>query len=273
MKKVILITGASSGMGKSAARILIGQGHQVYAAARRVEEMKDLEAAGGNIVPLDLTEEDSIVSCANFILDQEDRIDVLINNAGYGSYGAVEDVPITEARRQFEVNLFGLARITQLVLPGMRAHRSGRIVNISSMGGRIYTPFAAWYHATKHALEGWSDCLRLELKEHGIDVVVIRPGVIKTPWSDVAANNLLQSSGDGPYGPTVRKFAKMLNQLYAHKLATGPVVLGRLIAKTATVDHPQTRYTKGFLAKPSITLRNWLGDRIYDWITLRQLKG
>lgn len=273
MKKVILITGASSGMGKSAARILIGQGHQVYAAARRVEEMKDLEDAGATILPLDLTREESIVACIDKILHKEDRIDVLINNAGYGSYGAVEDVPITEARRQFEVNLFGLARITQLVLPGMRAHRSGRIVNISSMGGRIYTPFAAWYHATKHALEGWSDCLRLELKEHGIDVVIIRPGAIKTPWSDVAANNLLQSSGDGPYAPKVRKFAELLKKLYAHKWATDSEVLGKLIAKAATVKHPQTRYAKGFIARPSMTIRNWLGDRIFDWIILRQLKG
>ena len=273
MKKVILITGASSGMGKSAARILIDQGHQVYGAARRVEEMQDLEDAGATILPLDLTREESIVACIDKILQKEGHIDVLINNAGYGSYGAVEDVPITEARRQFEVNLFGLARITQLVLPGMRVHRSGRIVNISSMGGRIYTPFAAWYHATKHALEGWSDCLRLELKEHSVDVVVVRPGVIKTPWSEVAANNLLQSSGEGPYGPTVRKFAKMLNDLYAHKLATDSSVLGRLIAKAATVENPRTRYAKGFLAKPAITLRNWVGDRIYDWITLRQLTG
>jgi len=161
-KKTVLITGASSGIGKETARALLNEGYTVYAAARRVEQMKDLEKIGATIFPLDVTDEASIIASVNSILEKEDSIDLLINNAGYGSYGAIEDVPIDEARRQFEVNIFGLARLTQLVLPKMRENRYGKIVNISSMGGKIYTPFGGWYHATKHALEGFSDALRLE---------------------------------------------------------------------------------------------------------------
>ncbi len=273
MRKVILITGASSGMGKSAAFQLLQEGHIVYGAARRVDEMEDLRRAGAQIISLDLTQDESIESCIRRILTQENQIDVLINNAGYGSYGAVEEVPIGEARRQFEVNLFGLARITQLVLPGMRAQKSGRIINISSMGGRMYTPFGAWYHATKHALEGWSDSLRLELRDLGIKVVVIEPGVIQTPWSDIAVNHLIKTSGKGPYAPSVRKFAEMLQELYGHRRATPPDELGRLIAHAATISRPRTRYAKGFLAKPAMVLRYWLGDRLYDQLFWKQLNG
>jgi len=199
MNKVVLITGASSGMGKSTANILKNQGYIVYGAARRMEEMQDLKSQGIHIVPLDLTKDDSIVLCVNTIIDKEGRIDILINNAGYGSYGTVEDVSIAEAKRQFEVNIFGLARITQLILPKMREHNYGRIVNISSMGGKVYLPLDAWYFATKHALEGWSDCLRLEVKPFGIDVVIVEPGGIKTPWGLIAAESLRETSGKGAY--------------------------------------------------------------------------
>ena len=144
-------------MGKSTTTILNKQGHKVYGAARRLDQMQDLKASGISILSLDLTDDVSIVKCVDDIINKEGRLDVLINNAGYGSYGAVEDISIEEAKRQFEVNMFGLARITQLVLPKMREHQFGRIVNISSMGGKIYTPLGAWYHATKHAVEGWSD--------------------------------------------------------------------------------------------------------------------
>lgn len=273
MKKVILITGASSGMGESAARLLLKKGHQVYGAARRMDHMKDLEKAGATILPLDLTRDESIVSCIEEIVKREGRIDVLINNAGYGSYGAVEDVPIEVARRQFEVNLFGLARITQLVLPEMRKNSSGRIVNISSMGGKMYTPLGAWYHATKHALEGWSDCLRLELKESGIDVVIVEPGVIKTPWVDVSVQNLLETSGNGAYSRMANKVAQNLTELYSSNSATDADVLGRVIARAATVDNPKTRYVKGHLARMAMTARKWLGDRIYDRLMIYQMGG
>ena len=166
--QVVLITGASSGMGKETALQLIKDGYTVYGAARRIEKMKELQEAGGHALQMDISMEEDIKKALRTIEENHGGVDILINNAGYGSYGSVEETTIEDARYQFEVNLFGLARLTQLILPGMRQKRSGKIINISSMGGRIYTPLGAWYHASKHALEGWSDCLRLELKPFNI---------------------------------------------------------------------------------------------------------
>ena len=272
MSKVVLITGASSGMGKSTANILNGQGYIVYGAARRVEEMQDLKSQGIHIVPLDLTKDDSIVSYVNTIIDKEGRIDILINNAGYGSYGTVEDVSIAEAKRQFEVNIFGLARITQLILPKMREHKYGRIVNISSMGGKVYLPLGAWYFATKHALEGWSDCLRLEVKPFGIDVVIVEPGGIKTPWGLIAAESLRETSGKGAYAAFANSVADTMKKDFTNDRFTDVNVLGKTIAKAATVKNPKIRYVKGYSAKLAITLRKWFGDRIFDKVIMSQYK-
>ncbi|MBO9566779.1 MAG: oxidoreductase [Niastella sp.] len=272
MNKVVLITGASSGMGKSTAKILHSQGYTVYGAARRIDEMNDLKAQGMHVVQLDLTNDASIVEAVNLIMSKEGKVDILVNNAGYGSYGAVEDVPLDEARRQFEVNLFGMARLTQLVLPGMRKQRAGRIVNVSSMGGKIYTPLGAWYHATKHAVEGWSDCLRLEVKNFGIEVVVIEPGGIKTPWGQIAAENLRKISGKGPYANFANKVAENTHRLYGGDQLTDVDTLGKTIAKAATDRNPRTRYVKGYMAKPAIAIRKWLGDRVYDKIIMSQVK-
>lgn len=270
MKKVAIITGASSGMGKSTAYNLLQQGYKVYGAARRVDRMKDLQDKGMEVVQLDLTQDESIVNAVNTILEKEGRVDILINNAGYGSYGSVEEVPLEEAKRQFEVNIFGLARLTQLIIPTMRKQKSGRIVNISSMGGKIYTPFGAWYHATKFALEGWSDCLRLELKPFGVDVVIVEPGGIKTEWGSIAMDNLKKVSGNGPYAEMVNAMIKS-NDSNQDKL-TPVEVLGKEIAKAATVSNPKTRYLKGYLAKPLVRMKKWLGDKTFDKILLSQLK-
>lgn len=270
MKKVVLITGASSGMGKSAAHILHAQGHKVYGAARRTERMQDLADKGMGVVSLDLTQDESIQAAVAEVLEKEGRIDVLINNAGYGSYGSVEEVSIEEAKRQFEVNIFGLARITQLVLPGMREQKSGRIINISSMGGKIYTPMGAWYHATKFALEGWSDCLRLEVKQFGIDVVVVEPGGIETEWGSIAMENLQKVSGNGPYAKMVSQVVGALNDGGSN---LSPVdLLGNEIAKAATVNKPKTRYLKGYMAKPLVNLRRWVSDRTFDRLLMSQFK-
>lgn len=270
MKKVALITGASSGMGKSSAIELHNMGFKVYGMARRIDKMNDLKQKGIEVLALDLTQDDSIVEAINTVLKNENRIDVLINNAGYGSYGAVEEVKIEEAKRQFEVNIFGLARITQLVLPIMRKQQSGRIVNISSMGGKMYTPFGAWYHATKYALEGWSDCLRIEVKPFGIDVVIVEPGGIQTEWGDIAMDNLYKVSGNGPYSNMVQKIINASDK-NKNKL-TAVEVLGKEIAKAASEKNPKTRYLKGFLAKPLVMLRKWLGDKTFDKLLMSQIK-
>ena len=169
MKKIILLTGASSGIGYNTAESLAKEGNVVYGAARRIEKMETLKQFGVKPIYLDVTDEESIKSSIDTIIGNEGRIDVLINNAGYGSFGAVEDVEINEARRQFEVNLFGLARLVQLVLPHMRKQKEGRIINVSSMGGRLTTYFGAWYHATKYALEVFSDALRMEVADFGLE--------------------------------------------------------------------------------------------------------
>ena len=263
-KKVVLITGASSGIGESAAILFHNSGFKVYGAARRVEKMKNLEEKGISTISLDITKEKSVVNCVNTILEKEGSIDVLVNNAGYGSYGAVEDVPLEEARHQFEVNIFGLARLTQLVLPKMRENHFGRIINISSMGGKVYTPFGAWYHATKHALEGWSDSLRFETKPFGIDVVIIEPGGIKTPWGNIAAENLEKTSGKGAYSELAKKTARSMAKMYASNQLSKPEVIGKAILKAATARKPKYRYVKGYMAKPVIFIRRTFGDKIYE---------
>ena len=200
--KTALVTGASSGIGAAIAERLLRDGYRVFAGARRTQRMRQLAADGAVVLPLDVTDDASMVAAVRRIEADAGPVNMLVNNAGYGSYGSLEEVPIAEGRRQFEVNVFGLARLTQLVLPAMRERRSGAIVNISSMGGKIYEPFGSWYHATKFAVEGMSDCLRLELEPYGIRVIVIEPGGIRSEWGRISHDNLLAHSGDGPYAAT-----------------------------------------------------------------------
>ena len=197
--KVVLVTGASAGIGKATARVLGQKGWTVYAAARRVDAMQELLSGGIKLLQLDITDVQQCQAAVEQILSSEGRIDALVNNAGYGSYGPLEKVSDEEARRQFDVNIFGLMQLTRLVLPQMRDQRSGKIINISSVGGRITTPLGGWYHATKFALEGLSDSLRTEVKPFGIDVVVIQPGNITSEWAEVAAENLQNTADGGPY--------------------------------------------------------------------------
>ncbi len=193
-ERVALVTGASSGIGDATARRLAQSGYTVYAAARRAGRMDALQEQGIRTAALDVTDDASMVALTGKIIAETGRIDVLVNNAGYGSYGALEDVPIAEARRQFDVNIFGMARLTQLVLPHMRGQRDGYIVNISSVGGEMWEPLGSWYHATKFAVEGLSDSLRAEVSCFGIKVVVIEPGAIRTEWAAIAAGGLEASS-------------------------------------------------------------------------------
>ncbi|PIQ29161.1 short-chain dehydrogenase/reductase [bacterium (Candidatus Blackallbacteria) CG17_big_fil_post_rev_8_21_14_2_50_48_46] len=272
-KKVVLITGASSGMGKVTALHLLQAGYTVYGAARRVELMQELEQAGGHPLKMDVTDADQVKAAVEQIMAQEGRIDVLINNAGYGSYGSVEETSIEEAKRQFEVNNFGLARLTQAVIPHMRKQGAGRIINISSMGGKIYFPLGAWYHASKHALEGWSDCLRIELKPFGIDVVIIEPGVIATEFGEVMSEPLLERSGQGPYAKMAKTMAKMTQESYQKPNAASPAhLIAETIAQAIQAKRPKTRYVAGKMARPMILLRKIFGDRIYDQALFGMLK-
>jgi len=269
MKKVILVTGASSGMGKDFALELLKRGHLVYGMARRVDRMQDIVEAGGKAVGLDITDEAQIEKAVQQIKEEQGRVDVLINNAGYAVYGTVEEVPIDMARRQFEVNMFGLASLTQKIIPLMREQKSGKIINISSMGGKVYTPMGAWYHATKHALEGWSDCMRLELKPFGIDVVIIEPGGIATEFGDVFAQNLQGDTENGPYASSLKKILGTMEEMGTDRLSP-PSVITNLIIKAVDSAKPKTRYVAGAFAKPMMFMRKYLGDRAFDNILMRQ---
>lgn len=265
-KKVVLITGASAGMGKATANLLLQQGYIVYGAARRVERMKDLEAKGGHIMEMDITDDGSMRNGIDQIIREQERIDVLFNNAGYGSFGAVEDVPMEEARRQMEVNLFGASRLTQLVLPFMREQQYGKIINNSSVGGKIYTLLGAWYHAGKHALEGYSDCLRLEVAPFGIDVVVIEPGIIESEWGEVAIEHIRKTSAHTPYS----KMAEAAIGMFGHvKNAASPDVIAQVVLKAIESRKPRTRYVAGKQARSVLLLRKVLSDRMMDRVIYR----
>ena len=262
--KVALVTGASSGIGEATALKLKTQGYTVYAAARRVDRMRSLANAGVHVLAMDVTDDASMQAGMTRIIAESGRIDVLINNAGYGSYGAVEDVPLSEARAQFDVNVFGAVRLTQLALPHMRAQRSGTIVNITSMGGKIHTPLGAWYHGTKFALEAISDCLRMEVQPFDIDVVVIEPGGIKTEWADIAADKLREVSGKGPYAGQANAMAESMDGEASRKRQSPPELIAETIAKAVSARRPRTRYAVGFGAKPMIFMRSLLSDRVFD---------
>ena len=265
-ERVALVTGASSGIGAATAERLLALGFVTYAAARRVDRLDGLVAAGARALSLDVTDEASRCEAVRAILAETGRIDVLVNNAGYGSYGAVESVSAEDVRAQFDVNLFGAAELIRLVLPQMRAQGSGTIVNVSSMGGRIYTPFGGWYHATKFGLEALSDCLRLEVAPFGIRVVVIEPGAIRTEWGGIAAERLRATSAGGPYEREAEATARNLaagskdNTL----LASPPSVVADAIGKAVTTRRPKTRYAVGVGARPLIFARTVLPDRLFD---------
>ncbi len=272
-RKIALITGASSGIGEATAHRLLAEGHVVYAAARRLERMQLLADAGARLLALDLTEDASIVAAVEAIRQAQGRLDVLVNNAGYGSYGALEDVPLAEGRRRFEVNLFGLARLIQLATPMMRAQGSGSIVNITSMGGKMHEPLGAWYHATKFAVEGLSDCLRMELAPFGIHVVVIEPGAIRTEWSGIAQQSLLQYSGNTAYAAQAKSHARMLAASDASKMSSSPDVVARTIARALRARRPRTRYPTGGGARTILFLRWILRDRTFDAVMRMAEKG
>ncbi|MCG8452376.1 MAG: oxidoreductase [Spirochaetales bacterium] len=269
-RKVILLTGASSGIGYETAKRLIEKGNLVYCAARRVERMDSLKKMGGIPRALDVADEQACRDLVSEIRSVEGRLDVLVNNAGYGLYGAVEETSIEEARRQFDVNIFGLATLVQAAIPLMRQQGRGRIVNVSSIGGKIYTPLGAWYHATKHALEGWSDCLRMEVASFGIDVVIVEPGLIATEFSNVASSRFPKAKVEvSAYKGIIKPYMAMMENprsqgTPAHRFA-------KTMEKAILSPRPKTRYVSGYLARPSLFMRRWLSDGGYDRMIRRML--
>lgn len=270
-KKVILITGASSGMGYESAKLLAKEGHIVYGGARSLDKMDSLKDFGVIPLYLDVTNEQSCTDIVKTIIEKEGKIDVLINNAGYGSFGAIEDVTLEEARKQFEVNVFGLANLTKKILPYMRENKNGRIINISSMGGKFVSYFGGWYHASKYAVEALSDALRMEVSEFGIDVVLIEPGIIKTCWDSIALDNLDQCCQNGAYKSSALKVISGMKKFYNCKLASKPILISKIISKAVNTKKTKARYLAGFCAKPLVFLHTILPEKAFDFIMKHSL--
>ena len=271
--KAVLITGCSSGIGHATAEHLVGQGWTVYATARRPETLSDLESKGCHVLALDVTSEESMQAAVNAVTEAHGAVGVLINNAGYSQSGAVESVPLDQARAQFETNVFGLLRMCQLVLPGMRAQGWGKVVNISSMGGRLTFPGGGLYHATKYSVEALSDALRFEVRGFGIDVIVVEPGLIVTRFGEVAAGSVAQTGGGGAYSDFNRKVAEVTEGAYKGpmaKLGAGPEAVARTIARAIGSRRPKARYPVTASARLMMGQRRMMPDRMWDMVMRSQ---
>jgi NAD(P)-dependent dehydrogenase (short-subunit alcohol dehydrogenase family) len=269
--KAVLITGCSSGIGHATAELLAREGWTVYATARKPETLADLERSGCKTLALDVTDEASMTAAVNAVAEAEGAVGVLVNNAGYSQSGAVESVPIEQVRRQFETNVFGLIRMCQLVLPGMREQRWGRIVNLSSMGGRLTFPGGGCYHATKYAIEAISDALRFEVRGFGVDVIIVEPGLIVTNFGDTAAASV--GDADGPYASFNRDVARATEHVYKGplaKLGGGPEVVAKTIAGALKADRPKTRYPVTPSARVMMGQRRLMPDRVWDLLMRTQ---
>lgn len=262
-KTTVLITGASSGIGKATAILLNEKGFCVYASARRVEKMAELEEKGIHVLAMDVSDDASLIAGINAVRAETGMIDILVNNAGYGFFGSLEEVPMDEAMKQVDVNLMGLARLTQLVLPAMREAGKGTIVNISSMGGKFGEAMGCWYHATKFAVEGLSESLWLEMKPFGVKIIIIEPGAIRTEWGKIALDNLLKVSGKGPYKKQAERTFKIFSKINEPRIGSQPEVIAKTILKALKAKKPQLRYTAGRGAKFSIFVRRFMSDRVY----------
>ena len=263
-QQVVLVTGASSGIGRETAILLAKTGHVVYGAARRLEKLQELSKYGVIPLVLDVTKEYSCQNALQQILNQQGTLDILINNAGYGSYGAVEDVPLTEAQRQLDVNVFGAIRLTQMVLPLFRRQHRGRVIMISSIAGRLTGPFGGWYHASKYALEALSDALRMETAGQGIWVSIVEPGLVRTPWGHIAADHLAASARRGPYARLAEQAARGIHRLYDKKWLTSPAEVARTIFLAVNAAQAQARYLCGKDAYLLLALHTLLPTGLYD---------
>ncbi len=262
MNKVVLITGASAGFGNLAARELLKQGHTVYAGARRLDKMRDIEKLGAKIYKMDVTVDEDVDIVVADIIKNEGKIDVLVNNAGYGGYGMVEAVALSEAQRQFDVNVFGLARVTKAVLPHMRNKKSGTVINLSSVVGKISSPMIGWYGASKHAVEALSDALRAEVKGFGIKVAIIEPGAMVTEFLDVALKQIQTVEHPQEYKLNVSNFIEAFKKNYIK--APGPEPVVNAILKATNSNNPKTRYKVGSDSKMAIMLHSLLSDKAMD---------
>lgn len=274
VSKAVLVTGCSSGIGRATAVELARRGWTVYASARRPDSIADLADSGCRPLQLDVCDEESTRAAVAHIEDAHGAVGVLINNAGYGREGAVESIPIADMRHQFETNLFGPARLTQLVLPAMRRQRWGKVVNVSSVGGRLTFPGGGVYHASKYALEALSDALRFELRGFGVDVIIIEPGFIKTSFGDTSID-ALSDEPPGPYERFNRHVAEKIHTTYngpTSILAARPESVARVIARAVNSSRPRARYLVTAFARVGLTAKRLLPDAAFDAFWRTQFK-
>ena len=265
--KAVLITGCSTGIGHATAERLNNEGWKVYATARRPEAIEDLKAQGCETLALDVTDEDSMRAAVTAVTEAEGAIGVLINNAGYSQSGAVESIPMEIVRRQFETNVFGLVRMCQLVLPGMREQHFGKIVNIGSMGGKMTFPGGGYYHATKYAVEAISDAMRFELRGFGVDVILIEPGLIVTNFAEAASTSLQGQTEEGPYAKFNAKVGAVTEGAYngpMSKLGGGPDSVAKAISNALNAGRPKARYPVTLSAHAMITQKRFTPDWAWD---------
>ena len=268
ISKAVLVTGCSTGIGRATAELLARDGWKVYASARKLDAIRDLADAGCELLELDVTDEQSMTAAVASIEQAEGAVGVLINNAGYSQSGAVESVELDQVRRQFETNVFGLVRLCQLVLPGMRRQGWGRIVNVSSMGGKLTFPGGGIYHGSKHAVEAISDAMRFEVKNFGVDVIVVEPGLIKTNFGEAAVGSIAQATpDDGPYAEFNQMVGGATAGAYEGPLARlggGPETVAKTISKAISARRPKPRYKVTASAKLIMMQRRLLTDRGWD---------
>ena len=268
ISKAVLVTGCSSGIGRATAERLAKRGWTVYATARKLDSIAPLAEHGCRLLELDVRDDDSMRAAVEAVIGAEGAVGVLVNNAGYSQSGAIEEVPLDAVRRQFETNVFGLVRMTQLVLPGMRAQGWGKIVNLSSMGGKLTFPGGGHYHATKHAVEAISDALRFEVRGFGVDVIVIEPGLIKTAFGETAVGSIeSELPADGPYAEFNAAVGEATAGAYEGPLArlgAGPEAVARVIEKAIGARRPKTRYPVTASARLILGQRRLLRDRTWD---------
>lgn len=269
-EKIVLITGASSGIGKASALLFLKKGYTVYATALSTNAMMDLEAKGARILQLDITNTENCRQVVNHIYKKSECIDILVNNAGFGLYGAIEDVPMADARQQFEVNLFGLMQLTQMIIPKMRVNCDGRIINISSILGRMTLPMGGWYHASKYALEGVSDCLRQELRSFGVKVVLINPGAIESEWAGIALSKAIEYSKNTAYGTMTKQLENLL--LKSRKIEVKAEKVAEVIVNASESRNPRIRYIVPTHAKLIWLLRKIITENSFDYFKRKFFK-
>ena len=269
-KKVVLITGTASGFGKATAEKLVEKGYIVYGGDIQVEANQYLDKIGGHALVMDVTKYEQVKSGVQKVINEQGRIDILINNAGYGSYATIENIDIDELKYQFDVNVFGYARLQQAVLPHMRKQKSGRIINVSSVVGEVSTPILGWYAATKHSVEAMSDALRMEVKPFNIDVVKIQPGAVNTGFDEVAFAKMDASNIPDDYKPMADEFKTYMVDSYSK--VEGPEGTADYIVKAVEAKKPKTEYRTTSDARLLMKIKDWRSEKGFDKMMGKQMK-